>query len=203
MIRSRIDIGIAVIAAAVAALAVMLVVIVVNDVRLGPPAPTPQPTPFPSIPGFSMRGVQISDPAACKGCHLSGGVVGLRPIPQLAHPVDGWRDCTACHATGRLVEVASGHVGITKDQCLSCHMLQGGGQDPSVARPHHVYPGKQCTDCHGVNKQAPMPDLMTGRTACWLCHHSTPGLETPEPGATEPPSSSSASLGPMALLPGP
>jgi hypothetical protein len=185
MKRPWIDVVIAALTTVVAALAVALVFIVVNDVRLNPPLATPTPTPFPSIAGFSMNGVVISDPDACGGCHLSDDVIGLRPIPALAHPVDGWRDCTACHATGRLVEVASGHVGITKDQCLSCHPLEGGDLDPST-RPHHIYPGQACTNCHGVGKQAPMPDLMTGRTACWLCHHSVPGLDDPASGSPSP-----------------
>jgi hypothetical protein len=202
VIHSRIDAVIAVLATAVVATGLALIVIVANDIHLNPPSPTPLPTPFSSIPGFTMRGVLISDPSACKGCHVTGNVIALRPIPPLAHPLEGWRDCTACHASGRLVAVAPGHAGITNNQCLSCHALQGGSQAPP-ARPHHVYPGKQCTDCHGVNKQAPMPDLMTGRTACWLCHHNVPGLGTPEPGATAPATSSSASPGPVGRLPGP
>jgi hypothetical protein len=168
---------------AVCAAAVVLVGVVALDVRPGDlfaPAPLPSlatsPSPDPGGLAMNGNGVVITDQSSCAGCHTASAGVMLKPIPVLGHPLAGWRNCSACHAPGRLVSVAPGHGSLTQDQCLSCHRERGDASTALTPRPHHVFPGQACSSCHGADKQAPVPDAMSGRTACWLCHHEqTPG----------------------------
>jgi hypothetical protein len=146
-------------------------------------SPTPSPTPSPSL-GLVMNGVTIAEDSNCAGCHRAeNGGMRIDVIPTLAHPLAGWTKCTECHAAGRLVPVAPGHEGLATAVCLACHRELGQGDAPT--RPHHVYEGQACTTCHDGTK-APLPEEMTGRNACWLCHHDAPGASpfpspTPEP----------------------
>lgn len=130
------------------------------------------PTPSP-VAGILMNGVAVGEKADCAGCHKTeNGTLGVALTPPLAHPLKGWTRCLACHSDSRLVPTARGHRDFTEDQCLACHREQGQGNAPS--RPHHVYPGQQCTSCHNGTK-APLPKEMAARNACWLCHHEAPG----------------------------
>jgi len=168
------------------------------------PLPTPglagatpgaSPTATPAT-GILMNGVPVGANADCAACHtIVGGTIGVAPIPALAHPLTGWTHCTACHTNARLVPTAPGHQNFTAEECLACHKEQGQGTAPS--RPHHVYPGQECTTCHN-GKTAPLPQDMGGRTACWLCHHETPGASlfpTVPPDASNPSASPSTSPG--------
>jgi len=185
--------AIAVALLAVIAAAVALAVVVQNDLRFGdlvarivppPPSASPSAAPSPGASGQAMtgNGVLITDTSSCAGCHSTTDGSMVKPIPVLGHPLEGWRNCTACHAPQSLVAVAPGHATLTQGACLSCHKPRdAAGTTAVVPRPHHVFPGQQCTSCHGPNKKAPLPDEMSGRTACWLCHHAqTPG-ESPAP----------------------
>ena len=127
--------------------------------------PTDASTPTPSA--IAPMRIAIPADSDCAGCHASGGLIGLKAIPALAHPVKGWADCTACHADDRLVKTAPGHTGIHRDQCLLCHQEPTDGA-ASLPRPHHVVAGTACTTCHG--SKAPLPTDMAGRTNCWICH---------------------------------
>jgi len=136
------------------------------------PSPSPAATPTATSPmALAPIGIAIPADADCSACHLeTSGVVGTRPIPVLAHPLEGWTDCTACHADDRLVQTAPGHSGLHKADCLTCHKVA----DPEAtapARPHHLVTGQTCVSCHGVD--APLPTDMAGRTNCWLCHPGT------------------------------
>jgi hypothetical protein len=146
------------------------------------------PTPSPAT-GILMNGVPVGTNADCGACHTTvNGTMGVVPIPALAHPLAGFSSCTSCHTNARLVATAPGHQSFTQDECLACHKEQGQGTAPS--RPHHVYPGQECTTCHN-GKTAPLPKDMTGRTACWICHHETPGASLfPVPAVGPSPSAS-------------
>ena len=175
---------------------IALAIVVAFDVRLddllppGRPLPTLAPAPSGGTGELAMagNGVVITDQASCAGCHAGTDGTMLKPIPVLGHPLEGWRNCSACHAPGRLVTVAPGHGSLTKDQCLSCHRERDAAADAVVPRPHHVFTGQQCSSCHGTDKAAPVPEEMSGRTACWLCHHEqTPGASPePSPSAAAP-----------------
>lgn len=126
-----------------------------------------------------MNGAAIPASSECAGCHLTDrGVIGLRPIPALAHPLEGWTKCTACHATASLVSTAPGHSGIHATECLTCH--QTADLPPPLSRPHRDRQNTACLDCHG--SKAPLPADMTHRTdrVCWLCHR-LPDVQPPVP----------------------
>lgn len=141
------------------------------------PTPTPEPTPPPkSGMALSPVGIEMPPDANCEACHVTTtGVVGTRQIPPMAHPLTGWRDCTACHSLGSLVVTAPGHSSLHKDECLICHQTQdaAGTATKAPMRPEHMGEGGAlCTDCHGVDEHAPMPESMKDRGSnCWICHN--------------------------------
>jgi predicted CXXCH cytochrome family protein len=141
--------------------------------------PSPSPTPSPSIT-IEMGDIQIPVGANCAACHVTdSGVMGVRPIPVVAHPIEGWSDCTACHKPSGLAESAPGHTGIHKDECLLCH--KPGDLPPPLSRPHMSTQNQACLSCHGAGK-APLPADMAHRSqnVCWLCHQ-LPAVEPPVP----------------------
>lgn len=166
-------IAIAALAAAICIVGGFLVLVAAPDlgrtaVVTSPSPAAPSPTPR-SAMALSPVGIEMPADADCAACHeTTDGTVGTKDIPELAHPLWGWRDCTACHAPGRLVATAPGHSGLHKDECLVCHKVPETAMASAAPRPHHVYEGKTCLDCHG--KQAPLPTDMAGRTNCWVCH---------------------------------
>jgi hypothetical protein len=186
------------------------------------PTPTPAPTPSPkSAMGLSPVGIEMPADANCDACHVTAtGVVGTRQIPPMAHPLLGWRNCTACHSLGSLVTTAPGHSSLHKDECLICHQTQAASGTATKApmRPEHMGEnGAACTSCHGVDEHAPMPESMKGRGEnCWICHNgeeftylfeesASPGADA-EPAAPESPAPSSgtgAADGPQYALEAP
>jgi hypothetical protein len=135
------------------------------------PATTPSPSATPALTlpmAFGPNGIAMSPGADCAACHLdSSGAVTTRAIPQLAHPLEGWKDCTACHADDRLVETAPGHSGLHKSDCLACHKVPS-AEGSAPPRPHHLPTQATCVSCHG--SKVPLPTDMAGRTNCWICH---------------------------------
>lgn len=133
---------------------------------------SPSPTPAATSPmAFAPNGIAMSPGADCGACHLdSSGAVTTKAIPKLAHPLEGWKDCTACHADDRLVKTAPGHSGLHKSDCLACHQVPS-AEGSAPPRPHHVPTGATCVSCHG--SKAPLPTDMAGRTNCWVCHSGT------------------------------
>jgi hypothetical protein len=143
----------------------------------GPGIPTASPTVSPSPPSaMSPIGIGMPPDADCGACHLdSTGIVGTKDIPKLAHPLEGWRDCTACHADDSLVESAPGHSSLHRADCLTCHRVPS-AEETAPPRPHHLVTGTSCVTCHGSDAsgtRAPLPTDMAGRTNCWLCHSGT------------------------------
>jgi hypothetical protein len=145
----------------------------------GRPAATPSPSPSPWLIATAPGQVRMPDTANCAACHVNtSGTVGVNPIPVIAHPVDGWRQCTACHATDRLVKTAPGHSGIHADECLVCHTRSSAA---APAPKHPAMPNVDCLVCHGSS--APLPHDMATKasTLCWLCHHSPTSSPAPAP----------------------
>ena len=141
----------------------------------GPGSPSASPSVLPQ----AMSWISMPADADCSACHLTAeGAIGLRPVPAIAHPLDGWSNCTACHARERLVNTAPGHSGIHADACLTCH--QEGNLPAPLSRPHRERQNTACLDCHG--KDAPLPSDMAHRTqtVCWLCHR-LPAEQPPVP----------------------
>jgi hypothetical protein len=154
-------------------------------------APTPKPT---SAMGLSPIGIAMPSDADCSACHTTtSGTVGVKSIPMLGHPLKGFANCTACHNPQGLVKTAPGHSSLHANECLVCHQ-----ENPNLAtmsgapmRPEHMS-GQACTNCHGVDKHAPLPSDMAGRgDNCWICHNG-PEFEylfnSASPGASAAPS---------------
>jgi hypothetical protein len=168
------------------------------------PVFTPEPTPG-SAMALSPVGIQMPTDAKCDACHLTtNGTVGTKPIPKLGHPLWGFRNCTACHSPGGLVQTAPGHSSLHKDDCLVCHQVADSakpGTSVAPLRPEHMGGDKACTACHGVDKHAPLPEDMKGRNNCWVCHNGAEFkylFESPSPGTspgTSPGASPDASAG--------
>ncbi|HEX5828445.1 MAG TPA: cytochrome c3 family protein [Candidatus Limnocylindrales bacterium] len=158
------------------------------------PEPTPESSPEatpPSQMALSPIGIAIPEGSDCEGCHTTTGGIGTKPIPVMAHPLWGWRDCTACHLSGALVESAPGHSGLHKDQCLVCHQTQTDvGVTPAPLRPEHMGTDKPCIACHGVDEHAPLPENMANRgNNCWICHNGPEFTYLFEEDASAPPES--------------
>jgi hypothetical protein len=119
----------------------------------------------------------IPTSASCLLCHDTGGEAGLKPVPALGHPLEGWTECLVCHTDDRLGRTAPGHIGIQQKECLNCHKVAQVG--PAITQPHSRLQDQQCLDCHG--KVAHLPSSMVGRQQdeCWLCHKPT-ALPPPE-----------------------
>ena len=159
-------------------------------VLAAPGSPSPivqapaQAQPAPST-GLEMGGASIPDSAECAGCHTTtSGTIGVRDIPRMGHPLEGWSECANCHAPDRLVDTAPGHSGIHATECTICH--QPGAVLTALSRPHRENQNQACLSCHG--KTAPLPSDMAHRaeSVCWLCHR-LPTVEPPVPAhATAP-----------------
>jgi hypothetical protein len=142
---------------------------------LASPLAVPSPTPWLTV--VAPGDLQMPAGADCKACHeTSDGVIGVKDIPVIPHPVDRWSTCTACHDNARLVQTAPGHSGIHADQCRVCHTISLGAAPPPA---HTVLPNADCLACHGVT--APLPADMSHRPRqyCWLCHLSTTTTQPP------------------------
>ncbi len=131
-------------------------------------------------PSYGLKAVM---PVAgdCNGCHSNGdGGIGTKPIPVIAHPLQGWSQCTECHREDRLVQTAPGHTGIHAQDCTVCHTQN---RPPAPLRPHALTETGGCLTCHGRTES--LPHAMETRSAelCWLCHQSTedPSLEPVTP----------------------
>jgi hypothetical protein len=126
----------------------------------------------PASPQLMEMGLaHIPTSNSCVLCHDTGGETGLKPVPAIGHPLDGWRQCAVCHTGERLGRTAPGHDGIPADECLNCHKVAPAG--PAITQPHSRLQDQQCLDCHG--DVAHLPTSMVGRRQdeCWLCHKPT------------------------------
>jgi hypothetical protein len=170
----------------VAAVVAFMVVGILPEMRAGgyvPATPTPSASASMALPTGSpdllMNGALVPSGAECSGCHLTDrGVIGLRPIPEMGHPLEGWTDCTACHSTSSLVNTAPGHTGIHATECITCHMPAD--LPAPLSRPHRDRQNMACLECHG--SVAPLPTDMTHRSelVCWICHR-LPDEQPPVP----------------------
>jgi hypothetical protein len=167
---------------------------------LGPtavPGPSPTVEPSPTAWPLDLGPGEIQMPAGadCKACHeTTGGVIGIKDIPAIPHPVNGWPVCTACHDNARLVQTAPGHSGIHADQCQICHTVSLGAAPPPA---HPILPNADCLSCHGVTAPLPADMAHRPRQYCWLCHLSSnaspdsgwPVVGSPAPASLLPASS--------------
>lgn len=184
--RHRFGLAVGALVLAILGVAAFLLVVAVPDVTrpgdgrsvaaasaAAAPSATSEPSAR-SAMGLSPIGVEMPPGSDCGACHVTAaGSVGTKPIPAMAHPLQGWQDCTACHAPARLVTTAPGHSGLHRDDCLVCHQPPdaAAAASPPPLRPEHMGTDKPCTACHGVDQHAPLPEDMKGRDNCWICHN--------------------------------
>lgn len=130
--------------------------------------PTPTATETRSTE-FAPMVAPVPANSDCKACH---GTDFIRQpnIPRMAHPAEGWSNCTTCHNDTGLVKTAPGHTGIHKEACLMCHQPADASAVDALPRPHHVVDGQACTTCHTAGGKAPLPSAMAERSNCWVCH---------------------------------
>jgi hypothetical protein len=182
----RVDRLLAVGIVALAIGAVVLLALVVIDTsnsaapevraQVATPSPTASPQAF-----LLMGTAHLPTSAECVLCHESASGVGLKPVPAIAHPLQGWTSCTSCHAENRLVTTAPGHAGIAETECLSCHKTAAPG--PAITRPHSLLQNTNCLSCHGGKVHLPASMEAMSVTQCWLCHQATdePPPQFPHP----------------------
>lgn len=155
------------------------------DLASAKPGHPEQATPSPSASDLMPMGLaHIPTSNACVLCHETSGGIGLRTVPALGHPLEGWRQCLVCHGDTKLARLAPGHAGIAETECLNCHKLAQPG--PAITMPHLKLQDEHCLDCHG--SVAHLPSSMASRkeTSCTLCHKPTP-LPPPQfPHALDP-----------------
>jgi hypothetical protein len=150
----------------------LLAVVIISSFRSTPGVPAQlEPTPSPSSDTIPMGIAHIPTTNSCLLCHETGGEGGLKPIPALGHPLEGWRSCTVCHTDESIARTAPGHDGIPEDQCLNCHKVAVEG--PAITQPHLEIQDKHCLDCHGSYAHLPTSMVDRDEDECWLCHKPT------------------------------
>jgi hypothetical protein len=134
----------------------------------GPAGPA-SPSPTPEQMQMGLAHIPTSN--SCLLCHDSGGSSGVKVIPALGHPQQGWTACLTCHTNDKLGRAAPGHDGIAETECLNCHKVAKDG--PAITQAHATL-NQPCLDCHG--SVAHLPSSMVGRNEkdCWLCHKPNP-----------------------------
>lgn len=130
---------------------------------------SPTPTETPTASTVAVMRVPVPADSSCSDCHAADAV-SVPNVPPMGHPLEGWANCSICHGEAKLVKTAPGHRGIHRDACMLCHQQQGPNPSMALPRPHHTYPGKSCTDCHKVGGPGPLPQDMSTRQNCWVCH---------------------------------
>ena len=161
-------IGVAIVALAVIAGAFLIDL--TTSVRAGHPA---QAGTSASASPDTMQMGQAHVPTNnnCVLCHESGGTAGLKIVPAILHPIDGWRRCLTCHTDDTLGRTAPGHQGIAETECLNCHKVAQAG--PAITQPHAALHDQHCLDCHGTVAHLPSSMASSKETACVLCHKPT------------------------------
>lgn len=172
------------IAANLVLVAVLLIAVLYDSMKATPPGhPAQASAPASASPELMPMGLaHIPTSNSCLLCHETGGAAGLKPVPALGHPVEGWTQCLVCHTDARLGQAAPGHTGIPQKECLNCHKVAQPG--PAITQPHSRLGDQHCLDCHG--SVAHLPTSMVGRNEneCWLCHKPAP---LPPPQYPHPP----------------
>jgi hypothetical protein len=123
----------------------------------------------PASPDLMQMGLaHIPTSNNCELCHDSGGKGGLKVVPSILHPIEGWRRCVTCHTDESLGRVAPGHQGIAEEECTNCHQVARTG--PAITQPHAALHDQRCLDCHGGVAHLPSSMASAREDDCVLCH---------------------------------
>ena len=138
----------------------------------GHPDQAQVPTPTPSSGTMAMGLAHIPTNNDCVLCHEGGGSAGVKVVPAILHPIEGWRRCTVCHTDTTLGRKAPGHEGIVEEECLNCHKTGQAG--PAITQPHAALHDQACLDCHGSVAHLPSSMASSDESDCILCHKAAP-----------------------------
>jgi hypothetical protein len=177
--KTRVDLGLRLLIVANFIVVAVLAAAMVGDwMRVEPTIVKAEASPTMAV--FEMGLAHIPTSAECVLCHEAGGSAGMKPVPAIGHPLEGWTACLACHTNEDLGRSAPGHEGIDQGECLNCHKEAQEG--PAITQAHADL-HEACLDCHG--DFAHLPTSMVGRNQdeCWLCHkpNPEPAPEKPHP----------------------
>jgi hypothetical protein len=180
--RSRLEAWIAVlIGLNVLIVAILLATVVYDQISVTPaghPAQAQETAaPSASIALMEMGLAHIPTSNACVLCHATSGTATVKVIPAIGHPLEGWRQCAACHTNAKLGRTAPGHDGIGQAECLNCHKVAQAG--PAITQPHSTLQGQHCLECHGSFAHLPTSMASRRESSCTLCHEPT-ALPPPE-----------------------
>jgi hypothetical protein len=178
MARSRLERWIAVlIVFNVVVVGALLATVILDQINVtaGHPAQAGA-SPSASLELVAMGPAHIPTSNSCVLCHQAGGSAGVKVIPALAHPLEGWRQCVVCHTNDKLGRTAPGHAGIPEAECLNCHKVAQPG--PAITQPHARIQDQHCLDCHGTYAHLPSSMASRDEDTCTLCHKPT---ELPPP----------------------
>ena len=145
---------------------------------IGGPAPSESVAPTATPEQMQMGLAHIPTSNSCLLCHESGGSSGVKVIPAIGHPLEGWGACLTCHTDDKLGRNAPGHKDIAETECINCHKVAADG--PPITQAHANL-DEPCLDCHG--SVAHLPSSMVGRDQdeCWLCHKPNPATPPVRP----------------------
>jgi hypothetical protein len=170
MKRKKLDVAItALVVLNVVAVGALLAVVLldrIQSVNAGIPGQSESASASPGVMTMGLAHIPTSN--ACILCHESGGSVGLKVVPAIGHPLEGWRRCASCHSGEKLGRTAPGHDGIPETECLNCHKVATAG--PTITQPHSKLQDQKCLDCHGTYAHLPTSMVSKKETECWLCH---------------------------------
>ena len=132
-------------------------------------SPSPKASSSPGLMTMGLAHIPTNSP--CILCHEAGGDAGLKIIPAITHPLEGWRLCLSCHTETTLNLQAPGHAGISETECLNCHKEAVAG--PAITQPHAQLQDQHCLDCHGTVAHLPSSMATMKESECTWCHKPT------------------------------
>jgi hypothetical protein len=158
------------IVANIAALVILLGVLVLDRVNGPLPGHPAQATAVPSSSPDTMEMGLAHIPTSnnCELCHVAGGRAGLKLVPSILHPIEGWRRCVTCHTDESLGRTAPGHQGIAEEECRNCHEVAPTGV--AITQPHQNLREQRCLVCHGSVAHLPESMVTSNEEDCVLCH---------------------------------
>ena len=150
---------------------------------IGGPAPSASDAPTATPEQMQMGLAHIPTSNSCLLCHEAGGSSGVKIIPAIGHPLEGWAACLTCHTDDKLGRNAPGHKGVAESECAFCHKV---AQDGPPITQAHAELDRHCLDCHGSVAHLPSSMVARDQDECWLCHKPNPAPPParphPEPG---------------------
>ncbi len=150
---------------------------------IGGPAPSESVAPTATPEQMQMGLAHIPTSNSCLLCHESGGSSGVKVIPAIGHPLEGWGACLTCHTDDKLGRNAPGHKDVAETECAFCHKV---AQDGPPITQAHAELDRHCLDCHGSVAHLPSSMVTRNQDECWLCHKPNPAPPPvrphPEPG---------------------